>query len=1324
MSALQITAIVLCLIIPTVGWLLLVRQVWRYTKLFRSGAPDPTRTNQPGRRTATLLREFLGHTRMARLPVVAIAHWFTALGFLILFSTLVNAFFQLVWPEFRLPIIGHFPPFEWVVELFAWGCLIGIILLMSIRQKNHPRRAAGERGRRSRFFGSTWWEAYFVEIIILLVSICILSLRSQEAALVKFTEPETTVWVHFPLTAWTSGIWGGLSEEWLRESIIVVAAIKILISFTWMITVSLTPTMGVAWHRFLAFFNIWFKRHADGRTSLGELQPMKVGGTAVTAENLEEVMELAEGGDGEEDAEISMGVGKIDDFTWKQLLDFSTCTECGRCQSQCPAWNTDKPLSPKLLVMAMRDHSNAMMPWLTASAEDRPGLPEHTRKLAQVSLVGDTGYEQDRPLAAYDALGPDAIIDSDVLWSCTTCGACVEQCPVDIEHVDAIVDMRRNQVLIESAFPAEFGGLFKNLESKQNPWGMAPKMRMDWAKGLEFDIPIVGQDVEDLSSVDYLFWVGCAGAFEDRAKKTTRAVAELLDEAGVSFAVLGEGEACTGDSARRAGNEILYQMLAAQNIEMLNEAGAKKIVVTCAHCYNTLRNEYPQNGGQYEVVHHTQLLNRLVREKKLVPVARPEEHPGLSSAKKVASTGPSVTYHDPCYLGRHNHVYAPPRELIGSLPGVELREMPRHGQKSFCCGAGGARMWAEEKLGTRVNGNRTAEAVATGADRIAIGCPFCRVMLSDSLTAMQSEGEAREEVEVVDIAQMLLAAVRRGESPDASQELAATAAGERGAQPDTAAASADQSGVAQEAAEGGPAEVAASDATAQAAQEAREEMPGQDAPAKKKAGAMSAADALAMMQAQSGNEAAEPAAETPAAPAAAPKGKMSAADALAMMQAQSGNEAAEPAAETPAAPAAAPKGKMSAADALAMMQAQSGSQPAEPAAAAPAAEAPTAPAKPAEMPKGKMSAADALAMMQAQSASRPAEPAAAEPATAAPAAEAPTAPAKPAGSAAEKPVAMPTGKMSAADALAMMQAQSASQPAESAEPAEPAEPVAKAPATPAKAAESAPTAPADAPAQPAQAAARTSLPTGKMTASEALAAMMAGAGDAEPQPEPESVAQPATQAEPEQAPAAEQPTPSEKSGTVAGPSEGTEHAAPQAVEQTEAQTPAAASPAAASPAPTAKTVHLPSGRMSAAEALALMKGAQAAAPDQEEHPAPGPQASPQPETVAEPAEAPQPPAEATATPATDPEPAAEPMNDAAATSAPTAEPENAAATGLAAAPATDPEPAAEADAEPAPAPTPSTPASPARSGAWAAVQEAAGGKPISSSEALKILRGE
>ncbi|HEX2704189.1 MAG TPA: (Fe-S)-binding protein, partial [Candidatus Lustribacter sp.] len=698
--------------------------------------------------------EFLGHTRMSRLPVVAAAHWVTMIGFMVLFLTLLNAFGQLIEPEFALPLIGHFPPYEWVTDLFAFIGFWAIIVLIVIRQRNHPRSAPGAGGRRSRFFGSTFWQAYYVELTILAVMSCIGLLRAFEWTLARQAGSDLASALHFPVTGWVGSWFTGVPTETITTFIVALAAIKICISFAWMIIIALTPTMGVAWHRFLAFFNIFFKRHADGRTALAALQPILVGGQALDFEKVDEL--------GEDDA---LGVGKIEDFTWKGLLDFTTCTECGRCQSQCPAWNTDKPLSPKLLVMTLRNHAHAKAPWLLAAESARDALPADVKAAAAVpALVGSTGYDVNSPLSAYTMLGPDAVIDEDVLWSCTTCGACVEQCPVDIEHVDAIVDMRRYKVLIESAFPSELNSLFRNLEKNQNPWGMSSRLRLDWAKDLPFDVPVVGADVEDLTEVDYLFWVGCAGAYEDRAKKTTRAVAELLHTAGVTFAVLGDGEACTGDSARRSGNEFLFQMLAQGNVEMLGEVKATKIVVTCAHCFNTIKNEYPQLGGHYEVVHHTQLLNQLVRDKLLVPVSRPDGGPSMSSARNAASTAASVTYHDPCYLGRHNHVYAPPRELLGALPGVELTEMPRHGEKSFCCGAGGARMWIEEKLGTRINTNRTDEAIATGARRIAVGCPFCKVMLSDGLTAKATQDTSLADVEVVDVAQMLLAAVRRSET--------------------------------------------------------------------------------------------------------------------------------------------------------------------------------------------------------------------------------------------------------------------------------------------------------------------------------------------------------------------------------------------------------------------------------------------------------------------------------------------------------------------------------------------------------------------------------
>jgi Fe-S oxidoreductase len=404
--------------------------------------------------------------------------------------------------------------------------------------------------------------------------------------------------------------------------------------------------------------------------------------------------------------------------------------------------------------MDLRDHMFAKAPYFLGEKKMPEGgvledLKETHEKHESVPesgfarVVGSGPDQATRPLVG--TAEQKGVIDPDVLWSCTTCGACVEQCPVDIEHIDHIVDMRRYQVMMESEFPAELGVLFKNLEAKGNPWGQNAKDRTNWIDEVDFDVPVYGQDVESFDGYEYLFWVGCAGAYEDRAKKTTKAVAELLAIAGVKYLVLGAGETCNGDSARRSGNEFLFQQLAAQNVETLNdvfdgvERVDRKVIVTCPHCFNTLGREYPQVGGDYTVLHHTQLLNRLIRDKKLTP---------------VSPVSQDVTYHDPCYLGRHNKVYEAPRELIGAS-GATLTEMPRHADRGLCCGAGGARMWMEEHIGKRVNHERVEEALATDAAKIATGCPFCRVMMTDGVDD-RAEAIGRDKVEVLDVAQLLL----------------------------------------------------------------------------------------------------------------------------------------------------------------------------------------------------------------------------------------------------------------------------------------------------------------------------------------------------------------------------------------------------------------------------------------------------------------------------------------------------------------------------------------------------------------------------------------
>ena len=733
----QMFAIVVSFALTVAAVAMLVPAVRRMLGVIRSGQPAPGRTENPTGRALTMLKETFLHTRMLQWHWVGIMHWFVYAAFLFLSTAVLAAYFQLFKPDFAWPLIGHWYPYEWFSELIGLLSTVGIVYLIVYRQKHHPR----SEGRRSRFFGSTFWQAYFVEALALLEGSAILFVRAAEWKL-----DEEVGRSHYPIASWIGDAIYPVDEASLNNLIYFIAAFKIALAMIWLMVIARNITMGIAWHRFTAWFNIYFKREADGTTALGAMKPLTSDGKTVTLDDIDDL-----------DEDSVLGVGKVEDFSWKGILDFTTCTECGRCQSQCPAWNTEKPLSPKLLITSLRDHAYA-------KHEGEEGHAE--RQLVGVGSKGETaGAGTDVLDYFYNPADGDFVIDEDVLWSCTSCGACVQQCPVDIEHVDHIMDMRRYQLLVESNFPAELNQLFKGLENKGNPWNMSSTARMDWAKGLDFEVPVVGEDLESLESVDWLFWVGCAGAYEDRAKKTTRAVAELLDIAGISFGVLGNGETCTGDPARRAGNEFVFQGLAQQNVETFKEYKVKKVVSTCAHCFNTLKNEYKDFGIELEVVHHTQLLNRLVREGKLTPVKD-----GAGAAKR------SITYHDPCYLGRHNEVYSPPRELLQVLPGAEVIEMERNSERSFCCGAGGARMWMEENLGERINVNRTKEAVGTGADQIAVGCPFCRVMLSDGLTAQQAAGEAREEVEVLDVAQMLLASVKGEQATKAAPGSAPAAA--------------------------------------------------------------------------------------------------------------------------------------------------------------------------------------------------------------------------------------------------------------------------------------------------------------------------------------------------------------------------------------------------------------------------------------------------------------------------------------------------------------------------------------------------------------------
>ena len=861
MSPLAIVRLVCAVIVlasTAVGVFVFGRAVATIVNRMRVGRPVPRERLRPvGRRLVRMLGEVVGHTAFKGRPWIRAAHWLVMVSFPLLFLTLVTGYGQvLAGPHWELPWLGRQVWWAWVVELIAWLSAAGIVHLIIIRRRLTRRGAADPpfpdaeesavRTRTPRFSGSTGWQAHFVEAVVAGVVACVLALRMLERARLAISddgaERALAHWTRFPLTAWSGLALEPLGTTGLSIAIVVVATLKVVISMSWFVVVGLQPSMGVAWHRFLAFVNLYARRNDDGTKALGPAEPLVFTGpdgaptalTARTMDDLDAAMEAAE----EAGGEVVLGAGRIQDFTWKGLLDFSTCTECGRCQDLCPAWNTGKPLSPKLFVEALRDHHAAVAPYLRAAGALGVEPEEVTeemlaRRRAGGGLLGRlTGMRdglasrEDLGLAPGSAHTGDVlgallaakaaptetgvaarpaplagqVVPADVLWSCTTCGACVEQCPVDIEHVDRVIDVRRQQVLMESAFPRELGGMFRKLESKGNPWGLPARKRMDWAKDLDFEVPVVGADVEDASEVDYLFWVGCAGAYEDRAKRTTRAVAELLHIAGVSFAVLGDAETCTGDPARRAGNEILYQMLAGQNVETLTEAKAQRIVVTCAHCFNTISREYPQIGGRFEVVHHTQLLSRLVREGRLKPVA-PQADAGAAGADTAgagaagaertahggaatqagaereapqaaadpaarpaladdgvdpdASSAPTVTYHDACYLGRHNRIYSPPRELLEAT-GATAVEMPRSRERAFCCGGGGARAFMEESIGTRIAVERSREAIGTGARVIATACPFCTTMLSDGVASQGAD------VRVTDLATLMLEAVRRG----------------------------------------------------------------------------------------------------------------------------------------------------------------------------------------------------------------------------------------------------------------------------------------------------------------------------------------------------------------------------------------------------------------------------------------------------------------------------------------------------------------------------------------------------------------------------------
>jgi Fe-S oxidoreductase len=687
MEYLQPLRVIAALLVMAVGFYFGGRRLLRLARLLGRARPMPERRGNLGGKLRYQLAHVIGQQKILQWSGAGVLHALIFWGFVILQSQSLEAFGEVFDPDFAIPLIGRWELLGFVQDLLTVAVFVAVAGFATIRLVQNPRRL----GRASRFAGSNMVQGWYVLLAETGLLYTVLVLRGVRYAEGTLPYPE-----------------GAFLSRWVGEQLTGLPGSSLEIVATAFLLAHLSVLMGFLvftvhskhLHIFTVPFQVWFSR-----------QPKALGGLEAEKIDLEAM-----------DEDTVLGVGEIEQFGFKRYLDYYTCTECGRCQSQCPAWNTGKPLSPKLLIMDLRDHLYEKAPYMLD--------PRLAEQHADVDVLGT--------MLVGDAPGQDgAVIDFDVLWSCTTCGACVEECPVDIEHVDQIIDLRRYKVQMESSFPQEAGGMLRNIENSGDPWGLGSGHRLDWAEGL--DVPVVDGTLPE--DVEYLFWVGCAGALEDRARKVTREVAQLLEAAGVRYAVLGGAEACTGDPARRMGMEYLFQMMAAQNVETLNDAGVRKIVAWCPHCFNTLRNEYPAFGGTYEVLHHTQLLSRLVAEGRLAP---------------QTTVDARVTYHDPCYLGRHNEVYDPPRAVVDTVDGLEKVEMQRCRNHGFCCGAGGARMWMEESIGKRVNHERIDEALALEPDLVASACPFCMVMLDDAVKDKAGRGELADgQVEVVDVSQIL-----------------------------------------------------------------------------------------------------------------------------------------------------------------------------------------------------------------------------------------------------------------------------------------------------------------------------------------------------------------------------------------------------------------------------------------------------------------------------------------------------------------------------------------------------------------------------------------
>jgi Fe-S oxidoreductase len=660
----MLEAIIFLVLLAMAGGLFLQRALTLW-ELVRLGRPVNRWDDLPSR-VQLEGSVVLGQRKLLQRLGPGLMHAFIFWGFLVLLTTIIEIFGEVFDDSFAIPLIGRTGWLGLVQDVFAALVAVGILMAFYFRKVR----------RDERFQGSHLEEADFILLMIFGIVFTLIFLNATKIA--EGLNESPAAWT--PISSAVAPLFRGMSETWVGifHGVFLWAHILLILGF--LVYIPYSKHL----HILTSAVNVFFTKTKP----MGKLTKLDI--------DLEDL----------ESDQARLGAGTVEDLTQKQILDTFTCTECGRCQSACPAWNTGKPLSPKLLIMNLRDH-----------------VFDH----------GEEILDARADKKEYDKvpLNPD-VVEDEVVWDCVTCGACMEECPVNIEHVDHIVDMRRNLVMAESRFPQEAGAMLRSMEQAKNPWGVAQAERADWARDLGVRV------LEDGTAPEYLYWVGCAASFDDRAKRIARATAQLLQKAGVPFAILGPRELCNGDPARRIGNEYLYQELAKENISTLDGVRARKIVTTCPHCFNTIRNEYPDFGGTYEVVHHTQLFAELMSKGRLKPT---EEIRSL------------ITYHDPCYLGRHNKVYDEPRDVLDNVPGLRQAEMPRHRERGFCCGAGGARMWMEEHLGKRINGERADEAASTGADILGVACPFCMVMLDDGVKGKGSD------MRVMDVSQVVGEAV-------------------------------------------------------------------------------------------------------------------------------------------------------------------------------------------------------------------------------------------------------------------------------------------------------------------------------------------------------------------------------------------------------------------------------------------------------------------------------------------------------------------------------------------------------------------------------------